>query len=144
MARACRVHGRAEETVRSLVGRPGVGIATGYGQDVPGFIPGSARFFSSQQRPDRRDGAVGIATGHGLDDRGVGVGVPVGSRIENFLFSTSSRPALGPTQPPIQWVLGVKRPGRETDHSPPAKAEDKKTWVYSSTSPYAFMGVVLT
>jgi hypothetical protein len=32
--------------------------------------------------------------------------------------------ALGPTQPPIQWVpgalsLGVKRPGREADHSPP-------------------------
>jgi hypothetical protein len=27
-------------------------------------------------------------------------------RVKNFLFSTSSRPALGPTQPPIQWVLG--------------------------------------
>jgi hypothetical protein len=28
-----------------------------------------------------RDSAVGIATGYGLDDRGVGVRVPVGSRI---------------------------------------------------------------
>jgi hypothetical protein len=28
-----------------------------------------------------RDGAVGIATGYGLDDRGIGVRVPVGSRI---------------------------------------------------------------
>jgi hypothetical protein len=41
---------------------------------------------------------------------------------EIFLFSTASRPALGPTQPPTQWVagalsLGVKRPGREADHS---------------------------
>jgi hypothetical protein len=36
-----------------------------------------------------------------------------------FLFTTASRPALGPTQPPIQWVpgalsLGVKRSGRGT------------------------------
>jgi hypothetical protein len=41
--------------------------------------------------------------------------------------------ALGPTQPPIQWVpgalsLGVKRPGREADHSPPSSAEVKE-WV---------------
>jgi hypothetical protein len=41
--------------------------------------------------------------------------------------------ALGPTQPPIQWErgalsLGVKRPGREADHSPPSSAEVKE-WV---------------
>jgi hypothetical protein len=40
-----------------------------------------------------------------------------------FLFITASRMALGPTQPPIQWVLGIKRPGREADHSPPSSAE---------------------
>jgi hypothetical protein len=55
-----------------------------------------------------------------------------------------SRPALGATQPPIQWVLGalcprVKRPGREANHSPPTNAEDKKMWVYTSTPPYVFM-----
>jgi hypothetical protein len=38
-----------------------------------------------------------------------------------FFFTTASRTALGPTQPPIEWVpgdfsLGVKRPGREADH----------------------------
>ena len=27
-----------------------------------------------------------------------------------------SRPALGPTQTPIQWVLEVRRPGRQADH----------------------------
>jgi hypothetical protein len=58
-----------------------------------------------------RNSSVGIATGYELDDRGVGVRVPVGSRI----FSTSPRPALGPTQPPIQWVPeffpGVKAAG---------------------------------
>jgi hypothetical protein len=34
------------------------------------------------------DSVVGIATGYGLDDRGVGVRVPVGSRI----FSSPRRP----------------------------------------------------
>jgi hypothetical protein len=48
-----------------------------------------------------------------------------------FLFSTASRSALGLTQPPIQWVpralpLGVKRPGRKYDHSPPYSAEVKE------------------
>jgi hypothetical protein len=52
-----------------------------------------------------------------------------------FLFS---RPALGPTQPPIQWVqrvlsLGVKRPGRETDHTPASSAEVRNTWNYNCT-----------
>jgi hypothetical protein len=28
-------------------------------------------------------------------------------RVKNFLFSTSSRQALGPAQPPIQWVPGL-------------------------------------
>jgi hypothetical protein len=35
-----------------------------------------------------RDSVVGIATTYGLDDRGVGVRVPVGSRI----FSSRNRP----------------------------------------------------
>jgi hypothetical protein len=39
------------------------------------------------------------------------------------LFSTASRPALGPTQPPIQWVPGVKLQGRETDHSPSSSGD---------------------
>jgi hypothetical protein len=47
------------------------------------------------------DSAVSIVTGHGLDGQGVGFQVPIGSRI----FSTSSTPALGLMQPPIQWVL---------------------------------------
>jgi hypothetical protein len=31
--------------------------------------------------------------------------------VKNFLFSTSSRSVLGPTQPPIQWVPGGSYPG---------------------------------
>jgi hypothetical protein len=45
-----------------------------------------------------RDSVVGIATGYRLDDRRVRVRVPVGVRR----FSSLCRPALGPTQPPIQ------------------------------------------
>jgi hypothetical protein len=60
-----------------------------------------------------------------------------------FLFTTGSRTALGPTQPPIQWLpgalsLGVKRPGREADYSPPSSVEVKE-WVelylHSSNTP---------
>jgi hypothetical protein len=39
-----------------------------------------------------------------------------------FLFAAASRLALGPIQPPIQRVQGVKRPGREADHSLPSNA----------------------
>jgi hypothetical protein len=68
----------------------------------------------------------------------------IGTGGNNFHFSMSSRPALGPTQPPIQRVPGapfpgVKRPGREADHSPPTSAEVKKMWIYTSTPSYAFM-----
>jgi hypothetical protein len=65
-------------------------------------------------------------------------------RFRNFLFSTSSRRTLGPTQFYVQWVpwhlsAGVKRPGREDHHSPPASDEVNRTWIYTSTAPYVFM-----
>jgi hypothetical protein len=83
---------------------------------------------------ESRDSSVGIATGYGLDDR----------EVKNFLFSMSSRPTPGSTKPPIQRVAGVlslepKRPGREANHSPPASADVKKIWIYTSTPPYAFI-----
>jgi hypothetical protein len=62
----------------------------------------------------------------------------------NFLFITASRPYLGPSQPPIQWVLGslsmgMKRSELEAHHSPPSSAEVKTTWSYAPTPQYAFM-----
>jgi len=85
------------------------------------------------------------ALGYGLDDRWFesrqGLGI--------FLFTTVSRPPLGSTQLTIQWVpgalsLGVKRPGREADHSPPSSAEVKNAWSYTSTTPIRLRDVVLS
>jgi hypothetical protein len=47
-----------------------------------------------------------------------------------FLFSITSRPALGPTQPPIQLVSGAVSPGvkqqrREAGHRLPSSIEVK-------------------
>ena len=70
-----------------------------------------------------RDSSVGIVTRYGLD--GPGIESPWGQD-----FPHPSRPALGPTQLPIQWVTGVfpgvTRPGRGVDHPPPYSAEVKE------------------
>jgi hypothetical protein len=77
-----------------------------------------------------RKSVVGIATGYGLDDREVGVRVPVRLRI----FSS-------PRRRDRLWALslGVNRPGREAGHSPPTGAEIKKMWSYTSTPPDTFI-----
>jgi hypothetical protein len=52
-----------------------------------------------------RDSSVVLATGYGLEDQGDGSSSP--SRVKNFHFSISSRPALGCSQPPIKRVPGL-------------------------------------
>jgi hypothetical protein len=61
-----------------------------------------------------------------------------------FLLTTASRPALGPTQHPIQWVpgalsLGVRRPRREADHSPPSRPRSRMTGAIPPLPQYASM-----
>jgi hypothetical protein len=60
----------------------------------------------------------GIATDFGPD------GSWIESRWGGGDFPHLSRPALGPNQPPVQWVSGLPGgkvgPGRATDHSPPS------------------------
>jgi len=70
-------------------------------------------------------------------------------RLGIFLFTTASRTALRPTQPPMQSVpvalsLGIKRAGREADHTPPPSAEIKNALSCMSTPPIRLHGVVLS
>jgi len=67
--------------------------------------------------------SVGIETGYRLDGPGIE------SRWGRD-FPLLSRPALGPTQPPVQWVPvfpgGKKRPRRDANPSSPSSAVVKK------------------
>jgi hypothetical protein len=80
---------------------------------------------------------------HRQDDQG-----SIPGRGKRFFYSTASRPALGPTQPPVQSEIEafsqrVKRPGHEADHSLPYSAEVNKRGSYTSTTPYVFMAYCL-
>ena len=82
-----------------------------------------------------RDSSVGIATRSGLDGPGIEF------RWERD-FPHRSRPALGPTQPPVQWVpghsRGVKRPGRGDDHPHTSKRRGHERvglYLYSPSGP---------
>jgi hypothetical protein len=70
-----------------------------------------------------QDSVVGIATGYELG--GPGMESQWGRDFQHL-----PRPALGPTQPPVQRVMslfpGVKWPGRCIDHPPPSSTEVKE------------------
>ena len=66
------------------------------------------------------------------------VRIPAGE--DDFLFSETSIPSLGPTLPPVQWqpllFTGIKRPGRDVDLSPRYSAVDKRERICTSIPPY--------
>jgi hypothetical protein len=74
-----------------------------------------------------RGNVLVIGTGYGLDDRGVGVRVPVGPRI----FTSPYRPDR--LWGPLNLISngygggGFFLQGREADHSPPTSAEVEKS-----------------
>jgi hypothetical protein len=86
-------------------------------------------FKCSTQSHRSRDSAVGIVTGYGLDDKGVGVQVLVGSGAHPASYPKGT----GGSFP------GGKELGHEADHSPPASAQFKKTWIYTFTPPYVMV-----
>jgi len=79
------------------------------------------------------------------------VGVQLSTRAMTgiFIFTTVFRTTLGPTETPLHLVLeaiitlGVKRLGREADHSPPSSAEVKNTSNCTFIHPIRLHGVVL-
>jgi hypothetical protein len=96
--------------------------------------------FITIQHMKCRGSSVGIANDYGLE-RGHRSSP---GRIKNFHFSVSSRPALGPTQPFMQWVpgilsLGLRQKRLEADHSSRVTTKVKKTLIYTSTPPFVFM-----
>lgn len=84
-----------------------------------------------------RDRVVGTMTT--LWSRRSGVQFPAQSR--KFHFSKTSWPALAPTQPSIQWVPKVRRPGREINHSPSSRAEVSNEWNYTPSSSMCLYGI---
>jgi hypothetical protein len=94
-----------------------------------------------------RDISVGIALGYGLDDRGSRIQFSAGAGTFSLQYRVQN--GSGPTQPPIQWVpgavsVGVKRPGREADHSPPSSADVKECVELYLHSSVLLHGVVLS
>jgi hypothetical protein len=64
----------------------------------------------------------------------------------SFLFVIASKPALGHTQPPIQWVPGDNSPGLKREGCEATthfSAEVKNEWSYTFTYPYIFMACCL-
>ena len=61
-------------------------------------------------------------------------------------FFKASKSALGPTQPPAQWVprylsMGVKQQGHEADQSLPSWAKAEDEWSYTSFPPICLHGM---
>jgi hypothetical protein len=99
-----------------------------------------------------RDSSVGIATGYGVDDRMIGVRLPVGAGN----FSLRHRVQTGSGDHSAFYPVGTggcfhaggggrgERLEREADHSPPSSAEGQECAELYLHSPIRLHGVVLS
>jgi hypothetical protein len=91
--------------------------------------------------------SVGIALDYGLDDRVSRVRFPEGAGNFSLHHCVQNGSGAHPASYPMDTrglSLGVKRPGREADHSPTSSAEVKNAWSCTSTPPVRLHGVVLS
>jgi hypothetical protein len=87
--------------------------------------------------------SAGISLSYGLDDRGSRVRFPGGGARNFSLYHRVENGSVAhPASYPTASSLGVKRPGREADHSPQTSAEVKDEWIYNSILPIRLHGVV--
>jgi hypothetical protein len=85
-----------------------------------------------------RGSSVSIMSGYGLEDRAIKVRSP--AEVKDFSSSLCVQTGSGPTQPPVQWVPGLKR-GRGvtlTTH-PHLLPRSRMSRSYTSSLPSAFM-----
>jgi hypothetical protein len=66
---------------------------------------------------------------------------PTGWTVQSLFHETAHTGTGAHTQPPIQWVSGVKRPGREVDNWLPFSSEVKNERSYTATPPVCLHGV---
>jgi hypothetical protein len=85
--------------------------------------------------------------GYGLDDQGARVRFSAGAGN----FSPHHRIQKGSGAHPDSYPMGirgtfpgVKRPGREADHSSPSSSKVNNAWSYTSSPPIRLHGVVLS
>jgi hypothetical protein len=120
----------------------GLKIASAYSRKS---LNNSRRSYPSELRTSQNTIPLrgGIAQWYSTELRAGWSAVRFPTGTGNFLFTTTSRPALGPTQTPILWVpealsLGLKGQGREDDHLPPYSAE-VSAWSLPPLPQYALM-----
>jgi hypothetical protein len=87
------------------------------------------------------------ALGYRLDDRGTRVRLPAGAGNFSLYHRVQNGSGVHPAFYPMGSrgsFLGVKRPRREADHSPPSNAEVKELVELYLHSPIRLHGVVLS